>query len=79
MPLRLLACAHHLHTVAVAAIQEALAADVHLHPKLAELQSEPLVTQAVAFMDGTPLADLTELELCITKLNVGFDVDRLIE
>lgn len=79
MPLRLLACAHHLRTVAVAAIQEALAADVHLHPKLAELQSEPLVTQAGAFMDGTPLEDLTELELFITKLKFGFAVERRIE
>ena len=77
-PLCLCGIAHHNANVARELMTRCLESDA-AHPKMQELKSEPLRSEAQLFVEGASLAELENLVLFVAKLKFGFAVERQIE
>eukprot|EP00971_Amphidinium_carterae_P351729 6492256-Amphidinium_carterae.2 len=77
-PLLLGACAHHSHQVARQALRECMASSVE-HPLLAMLQSEPVRSEAIRFVDGADLQELNHLYSFLARFRFAQVVERRVE
>ena len=78
-PLLVCGAAHHSAAIARDALSRCLASS-DTHPKIKELQSDPIRSEAVMFCDdSSELSELPHLQAFVTKLKFAFAVERKIE
>ena len=77
-PLLLGAAGHYSTIVAQSALRQCMVSSSQ-HPKILQLQSEPLVSQAREYLDGAELDDLPDLAVFVAGLRFAHAVERRIE
>ena len=77
-PCLLFACAHHDRTVQHRALRQCLHASSS-HPRVLELQCEPLRSEAVQFLEGGEVFELDNLMGVLAALKFGSCTERLVE
>ena len=77
-PLRIGAATHHHREASVAAIRICLDAEPN-HYRLRQLQSEPVLSEALAYIQGEELQNLPMLQMYIAELRFAFSAERYVE
>lgn len=77
-PLLLGAAGHYSTIVAQSALRQCMVSSSQ-HPKILQLQSEPLVSQAREYLNGGELDDLPDLAVFVAGLRFAHAVERRIE
>ena len=77
-PCNIFATAHYLRPVSIGALARCLASTCR-HPRFQRLQSQPVLDQARAYIEGEDIRVLSHLAGFLGELFFGFAAERLVE
>jgi hypothetical protein len=77
-PSLIFAIAHQNQSTSMRALLTCLAS-ASAHPKIRQLQTEPLLTEATLCLEGMDFRELRHLEVFLSEVFGGFAAERLVE